>query len=155
MCRYWTYPLKLTFLGLGVLVFAAAGVSALLAADDKQGDQAGKTSPLARDLVGTWILAGTPEKFDDPPSPKGPLKFFTGKHWTFTQADPASGKVVYHHGGTYTLEGDNYAETVNYANESTAPLIGQTLKFKLKLNGDTLVQVGVGNPYSQVWKRAK
>ena len=34
-------------------------------------------------------------------------------------------------------------------------MIGQTLKFKLKVEGDTLTQVGIGNPYSQVWKRAK
>ena len=127
----------------------------LFAADDGQAKAGTQTSQLARNLVGTWILAGTPEKFDDPPAAKGPLKFFTGKHWTFTQADTATGKVVYHHGGTYTLDGENYAETIQYANESTATMIGQTFKFKLKLNGDTLVQEGVGNPYTQVWKRAK
>ena len=92
---------------------------------------------------------------EDPPPAKGPLKFLMGKHWSFTEPDPATGKVVYHHGGTYTLDGDTYAETINFANENTASMLGQTLKFKLKVEGGTLTQVGIGNPYTQVWKRAK
>jgi hypothetical protein len=145
----------MSFLVTGALVLAAAGAKALSVAEEGQAKDVAQPSQLARDLVGTWILAGTPDRFDDPPPAKGPLKFFTGKYWTFTQADPPTGKVVYHHGGTYTLDGDNYAEAVQYANENTTAMIGQTLKFKLKINGDTLVQVGVGNSFSQVWKRAK
>lgn len=129
---------------------AIIGLAVLLPADD-----GAQPANLAKDMVGTWIQAGTPEKVEDPPPAKGPLKFLTGKHWTFTQADPETGKVVYHHGGTYTLDSDNYAETIHYANESTANMIGQTLKFKLKVDGDTLTQVGIGNPYTQIWKRAK
>src|SRR5262249_33932055 len=155
MPKISTHRLVMSFLVTGALVLAATGGRALSGALEGQAKEGAQTSPLARDLVGTWILAGTPDRFEDPPPAKGPLKFFTGKHWTFTQADPATGKVVYHHGGTYALDGDSYAETFQYANENTANLIGQTLKFKLKINGDTLVQVGVGNPYSQVWKRAK
>ena len=118
-------------------------------------DDGGKPSQLAKDAIGTWILAGTPGKVQDPPPANGPLKFLTGKHWTFTQADPQTGKVIYHHGGTYTLDADNFTETINYANESTANMIGQSFKFKLKIEGDTLTQTGIGNPYTQVWKRAK
>ncbi len=132
--------------GLGVIV----GLAALLPADDDA-----KPPQLAKDMIGTWVLAGTPAKVEDPPPPKGPLKFYTGKHWSFTQAEPATGKVVYHHGGTYTLDGDNYSETIQYANESTAQMIGRTFKFKIKIDGDTLIQTGIGNPYTQVWKRAK
>ena len=131
------------------------GIGAIFAAPGQQGEARAKGSQLARDLIGTWVLAGTPDKVQDPPPAKGPLKFLMGKHWTYTQADPDTGKVVYHHGGTYTLDGDTYAETISYANESTATMIGTTLKFKLKVEGDTLTQVGIGNPYSQVWKRAK
>jgi hypothetical protein len=138
-----------------VIIGAAAFATIIgLAVQLPAGDGA-KTSQIARDAIGTWMLAGTPGKVEDPPPAKGPLKFLTGKHWTFTQADPQTGKVVYHHGGTCTLDGDNYAETINYANESTANMIGQTLKFKLEVDGDTLTQTGIGNPYTQVWKRAK
>jgi hypothetical protein len=62
---------------------------------------------------------------------------------------------VFHHGGTYTLDGDNHAETIEYANENTAEMIGQTFRFKVKVEGDTYTQVGVGNPYSEVRKRVK
>ena len=89
---------------LGAAAFATIiGLAVLLPADD-----CAKPSQLARDAIGTWILAGTPGKVADPPAAKGPLKFFTGKYWTFTQADPQTGKVLYHHGGTYTLDGDNF-----------------------------------------------
>jgi hypothetical protein len=126
-----------------------------LAADDKKTDAGATTSQLAKDMIGTWIRAGTPDKIEDPPPNKGHLKFLMGKHWTFTEADPETDKVVYHHGGTCTLDGDEYAETIKYANENTANMIGQTFKFKLKVEGDTLTQVGIGNPYTEVWKRAK
>ncbi len=146
--------LVLTLLVVGTLAAGTLGIRAVFAGQDKQADAGAKTSQLAKDMIGTWLHAGTPDKIVDPP-PRGPLKFLAGNHWSFTHPDPATGKVLYHHGGTYTLDGDNYAETIDFANENTATMIGQTLKFKLTVEGDTLTQVGVGNPYTQVWKRAK
>ncbi len=46
-----------------------------------------------------------------------------------------------------------YAETVEYANESTSALIKQTFKFTAKIAGDMLTLSGVGNPWNEVWKR--
>jgi hypothetical protein len=147
--------LVLTVSGIVILTLAAARGSARLEADGKKDDAAAQNSSLARDMIGTWIRAGTPDKIEDPPPAKGPLKFITGKHWTYTSADPETGKVLNHHGGTYTIDGNDYAETINYANENTANIIGQTFKFKLKVEGDTLIQEGIGNPYTEAWKRAK
>jgi hypothetical protein len=112
---------------------------------------------LAKDLAGTWVLVGTPDKVGDPPESGGRFKFRTGKHWCVTEADPKTGKVVFHHGGTYTLDGDTYAETIEYANENTAELIKKTFKFKVKVEGDTYTQTGIGddNPFNEVWKRVK
>ena len=112
-------------------------------------------SPLARNLLGTWILVGEPGKLGEAPASGGRLKFYTGRHWTITQSDPTTGVTIFHHGGTYTLNGDEYAETVEYANESTKELIKQTFKFTIKIEGDTLTQTGIGNPFNEVWKRAK
>jgi len=112
-------------------------------------------SQLAKDLIGTWVLVGTPDKVREPPAAGGQLKFRTGRHWLITQADPNTGVVIYHHGGTYTLDGDEYAEKVEYANESTASLINQIYKYKVKVEGDTLTEIGIGNPWTQVWKRAR
>lgn len=112
-------------------------------------------SQLAKDLIGAWVLVGTPDEVGEPPAAGGQLKFRTGRHWLITQADPNTGVVIYHHGGTYTLDGDEYAEKVEYANESTASLISQTYKYKVKVEGDTYTQIGIGNPWTQVWKRQK
>src|SRR5947209_8572625 len=100
---------------LAVLV---AFVSLLRAGDGKAQPDA-NPAPLARGLIGTWVLAGTPDKEEEPPAKGGQLKFITGKHWTVTESDQA-GHVVYHHGGTCTIDGEEYTETVKYANENTA-----------------------------------
>src|SRR5262245_46833387 len=127
-------------------------------AGDESPKKGTEPAKLAKDLVGTWVLVGTPEKVGDPPASGGRLKFITGKHWCITEADPTTGKVVFHHGGTYTLDGDTYAETVAYANENTAGLINKTFKFKVKVEGDTYTQIAAeeDNPFKgEVWKRAK
>jgi len=135
-----------------------AGVTLLAAGGGRPPDRAAEPAGLAKDMIGTWVLVGTPDKITDVPKSGGRLKFITGKHWVITQADPTTGKVIFHHGGTYTLDGDTYAETIEYANESTAELIKQTFKFKAKVEGDTYTQIAVGeeNPFAaEVWKRAK
>jgi hypothetical protein len=112
-------------------------------------------SQLAENLIGTWILVGEPGKVSEAPATGGRLKFFTGRHWCITQADPTNGLTIYHHGGTYTLNDDQYAETVEYANESTRSLIKKTLNFTIKVEGDTLTQIAIDNPWTEVWKRVE
>jgi hypothetical protein len=133
---------------------APVAVVAQLRADDAKAKSEEKPSQLAKDLIGTWVYAGTPDQEVEPPATGGRLKFFTGKHWTITQADEA-GKVLFHHGGTYKLDGEEYAESVKYANENSAEVVGKTFKFKIKVEGDKYTQVGVDNPYTEVWRRAK
>jgi hypothetical protein len=114
-----------------------------------------KSNALAKDLIGTWVLVGTPDKVGDIPASGGRMKYITATHWTVTQADPTSGLVIFHHGGPYTLKGDEYVESVKFANQNTASLIGNAHTFKLNIEGDTLTQIGVGNPWTEVWKRMK
>ena len=135
---------------LGLLLSAVTN----LQAQDKP-TAAKEKSPLGRNLLGTWILVGEPGKVAEAPASGGRLKFFTGRLWTITQADPKTGVTIFHHGGSYTLNGDEYVETVEYANESTKELIKQTFKFTIKVEGDTLTQTGIGNSYNEVWKRIK
>jgi hypothetical protein len=145
---------------LRAIVFATLALAtpiaivARLRADDEKTKPATKSSQLAKDLIGTWAFVGSPGDEAKPPATGFRLKFFTGKHWTVTNADE-SGKVVYHLGGTYTLDGEEYAETVKYATEINASQIGKTFKFKIKVEGDKYTQVGIDNPYSEVWKRAE
>jgi hypothetical protein len=116
---------------------------------------AATSSVSANDLIGAWVMVGTPDKVGEVPASGGRLKFFTGKSFCMTQADPKTGVVLFHHGGTYTVNGDEYVETVDYANPSTMKFIGGTNgHFNMKLEGDTLTLVGIGNPWKEVWKRA-
>jgi hypothetical protein len=112
-------------------------------------------SQLAKDLIGTWILVGKPGEIGEAPATGGRLKFVTDSCWCVTEADPKTGEVIFHHGGTYALKGNEYLETVKYANQSTTNLIKQTFKFTIKVEGDTLTQTGLGNPWTEVWKRVK
>ncbi len=112
------------------------------------------TSPIGKELIGTWILVGRPGQVSEPPAVGGRLKSFTDTHWSMTQTDP-KGVVMFHHGGPYTLKGDEYLETIGFANESTKDKIGKAHKYTLKIEGDTLTQIGIGNPWKEVWKRVK
>ncbi len=131
----------------------AVGLATSTLARGLRADDA-KPSDLAKNLVGTWALAGTPDKPEDPPAKGGRLKFFTGKCWCITDAG-ADGKVVFHHGGTYTLVGTQLDETVDYANDNTASLIGKTHKFTIKVDGDVYTQFGIDNEFTERWVRVK
>jgi hypothetical protein len=138
---------------VGLLAVAILGVPAsVVIAEDEESQVDPRHPTLPQDLIGTWELVSS--KREEPPAGEKRLKFFTGKHWCITTSDE-SGNVLYHHGGTYVLKGDEYTETVTYANSNTAQLIGAKLKFKITVNGDKFIQVGIENPYTEVWKRAK
>ena len=147
------YIVRATVFGLLALTLPTALVA--LRAEEKTSDAAAP-SQLAKDLIGTWILVGKPGEIAQAPAAGGRLKFFTGAHWCITQSAPKNGVVIFHHGGTYTVKGNDYLETVvEYANQNTTNLIGHTSKFTIKIEGDTLTQIGIGNPWNEVWKRAK
>jgi hypothetical protein len=135
-----------------LVVCAAVATIAQISAQETGVKAEAEPSKLAASLVGTWQLVGRPD--DAQEMPVNSFKFFTGKHWSVTYHDE-NGKVEYHHGGTYTLDGDQYAETIKYATDQTAALIGQTMKFKIKVEGDKYTQIGVGNTYNEIWRRAK
>jgi hypothetical protein len=136
---------------MGITFTAIAAVTKLRAQESTPKPEA-EPSKLATDLIGTWTLVGTPDSEEETPTKR--LKFFTGKHWLVTEADD-SGKVLLHHGGTYTLDGDEYVETIEYALEDSIGAVGAKFKFKIKVEGDKYTQIGVENPYNEVWRRAR
>ena len=68
-------------------------------------------------------------------------------------SDPKTGELVGSHGGTYTLNGDVYEETIVYAAFSTEEMIGNSYKFKLAIEGDRLSQRGIGNNFNEDYTR--
>ena len=146
---------RLTLAVVVVLLVVAAPRSAIWNSGGQAQAAEKEASQLAKNLIGTWALAGTPGDEKEPPAKGGRFKFITNRNWTITEADPESGVVVFHHGGTFTLDGEKYNESVEYANESTKDLIGNTFHFKIKVEGDTLTQEGLDNSFNEIWKRVK
>jgi hypothetical protein len=59
---------------------------------------------------------------------------------------------VFRHGGRYTLRGTAYSETVDFANPSTASLIGRTFTSTVTLGADRFTQASQGSV--EEWNRA-
>ena len=106
-------------------------------------------------MVGTWVHVGQPGNVHEAPAEGRRLKFRTGKHWTLVRADPTTGLVVEQFGGTYTLNGSRYVETQEYADAKWVGDNGKSFSYNVKVEGDTMTQLGVDNPYNEVWIRAK
>lgn len=105
-------------------------------------------NPLTHEAIqGAWEL-----KFDNG---SRRIKFIAGGQWTITQCDPETGAVVFHHGGTYTLDGATYTEKVVFANDNTIDMKGDSNKFELTIEGDVIHQKGIGNPWTEDWTRIK
>jgi hypothetical protein len=121
------------------------------------GDQAAATADdLAPQLIGTWVFEENVEHASQVAPGIGRLQFFTGRHWVMTHPNPRTHEVIFHHGGTYVLKGNELIKTVDYAMDSTRGYIGTTRRFRITIQGDTLIQVAMdGNPFTEVWHRAK
>lgn len=139
-------------LAAGLLAFAAPATSTVAHAADNPASAT--VQETADDLTGAWIMVGTPGHVGKVPSAGGRIKLFTGKYWCITQAEPKSGVVLFHHGGTYTINGNSLHANLDFANSSTMNMIGKTNgNFTLKIEGDTLTSLGMDNPWQEVWKR--
>lgn len=131
-----------TTLALFIIFFSLAA----LAQDSK---------PASADLTGTWVMLGKPGEEVETPGKGAGIKVISGRRWLVTQADAQTSEILVRHGGTYTVNGNAYAEHVEYANASTASLVDRTFKFTFTLEGDRLTLIGQGNPWQEVWKRVK
>lgn len=146
-------PALLTASVFGLLVILITTGALATRASDKPSPPA--PTQLAKDLNGTWVHVGEPGKIGEIPAEGGRLKFRTGRHWVLVSADAGSGMVTESFGGTYTLKGNEYAETVDYGTEEDLPYLNKTYKFTVKVEGDTMTQIGIGNSWNEVWKRVK
>jgi hypothetical protein len=133
---------------VAVVLFAVVGIVRLRAASVEQ-------EAVNHALDGVWVYVGEPGDVRAAPRAGGRYKFRMNNRWTYTQADPESGVVKAHFGGTFRLRGDEYIETIDYSNDADDPELRRSLKFKVKIEGDTMTQTGVGNPYTEVWKRVR
>lgn len=107
---------------------------------------------LHKALLGAWVKTSVSGR-KLAPVPDEELKFWGLGHFSVTKRNAKTGGIDYHHIGTYTLDGNTYSETVTYAIGLSEGNVGKTFRFKIKIDGDNYSQEGIGNPYSQGWKR--
>ncbi|MEW6160770.1 MAG: hypothetical protein AB1813_25355 [Verrucomicrobiota bacterium] len=110
---------------------------------------------VAQQMIGTWVHVGSPGQVHDIPEKGRRLKLRTGTHWTITHADAETGLVMSHFGGSYTIKGDEYVETQEYADATWLHDNGKSFRFKVLIEGNTMTQFGIDNPFHEVWKRLK
>lgn len=111
--------------------------------------------PLGPALEGVWVHVGEPGDIRVAPSAGGRMKFRVANRWTLTSAHARTGAVNEHFGGTWRVNGGVYVETIDYSVDENDPELGNTLTFSVKIDADTMTQVGLNNPYTEVWKRVR
>lgn len=137
---------------LAAICLASVTSFPLAAQENKQESAARSSAELRKALLGTWVLTGAPGNTNEPQR-DAEMKFWGETHFAVTKRNSETGKVDYHHVGTYKLTGNEYAETVEFAIGATEAHQGKTYHFTIEVNGDTYIQRGVDNPWSQQWKR--
>jgi uncharacterized protein (TIGR03067 family) len=133
-------------LALAAALFAALGIMTLT-------DAQPPTAKLSKELLGSWIWVGTPDGAGMAPAAGGRVMSVTDGHFSIKQTDPKNGSVIFNHGGTWTLEGSEYAEHLDFANESSQEVKGKTFKFDVKIEGDKLWKIGKDNDWKEIWQR--
>lgn len=133
--------MRTTFL-LSFCIFAIAGCTQKPAETEKS---------VSQPLIGTWHLISSKSitKGDTtvttPPKDQEMVKIFNGSDFAFFTHDLKQGKVdkpVFSAGsGTYTLQGNNYAEHLTYCNARDWE--NRDFKFTVEFKHDTLVQKGI------------
>lgn len=111
----------------------------------------GKDDQSTLPIKGTWrLISGTTTSKTEHTSTdytktQQMIKIINDSHFAFLKHDLKPGKDGKNNfdagGGSYTLEGDQYTEHLDYYNDRNWE--GKTFTFTVKINGDTLVQKGI------------
>ena len=111
--------------------------------------------------LGTWRLASykysASGDFVKVPESNQHIKLITETHFMWAETDLATGKVSCMAGGTYTLKGNTYTESIDFGIEMNNYL-RRNQNFTLLAEGDLLFLSGVlsdGYHVEEVWQRVK
>jgi hypothetical protein len=71
-----------------------------------------------------------------------------------------SSNALYTAGGRYTLEGDNYTESIEVATGFMERSLGAHPKYKIRVDGDMFYQMSAkppknGSPLEEMWQRVE
>lgn len=109
-------------------------------------DKKDKKEAIKINIQGTWKLVYGEVKENDSIKVKDLskadfIKIINKSHFAFFNQPKETAAGFYGGGGSYTLEGNNYKETLNYI--SVDAIRGHVFPFTVKITGDTLIQYGL------------
>jgi hypothetical protein len=112
--------------------------------------------------LGTWQLTsfkyGTNQPtFTEFPEAQRRIKLITETHFTWVQFDTATKKVSGTAGGTYSLSGNTYTESIDFGLGMDSYL-GEKHAFTIRVEGDKFFLSGAladGLKIEEVWQRVK
>ena len=146
-----------------IILVAAAIFSLTLLPNLQAGDSITKD-----DIQGTWKLVsakyGDETEFSDFPKEQLKLKLITDTHWLWIQRPADDRHVQTLMGGTYSLKGNTYKESVAFIGQPTegnqwlSDAIGAKNTFTIEVDGDKLHLYGElqsGMKIDEIWKRVK
>lgn len=129
---------KSFYLSFSALVFLFLVLSDPVTAQQKPSETGGE-------LFGTWKLVSTKygdaKEFTKYPETSMRLKLINKTHFTWLEVDDKK-KVLASAGGRYSLVGNVYTETIDFAGEGMDAYVGKPQKFTIKIEGDKLFQSG-------------
>ena len=112
--------------------------------------------------MGTWQLASfkygaASPKFIDFPTSQRRLKLITETHFTWSQFATNNGKVLTMGGGSYSLTGNTYTESIDFG-LGMDRYISEKHAFTIRIDGDKFFLSGSladGLKIEEVWQRVK
>jgi hypothetical protein len=113
-------------------------------------------------IQGTWQLVSckygpSASGFTDFPEIMRRIKVINETHFIWVQFDTLSRKVVESAGGSYTVKGDTYTESLDFGLAMDGYL-KTSPAYTIKIEGDMLFQSGLLVPdykIEEIWKRVK
>jgi hypothetical protein len=143
-----------------ILITAMLIVSVIIASATVPAEKASKKKRKA-DITGTWQMesykhSSMVNEFTMVPENMPRIKLITEDSFCWSNID-GSGKISSSAGGKYTLEGDQYTESIDYGFNMDLYL-GTKSVFTIMLEGDLLFisgKLSTGQKIEQVWHRVK
>ena len=116
---------------------------------------------LRNAMLGTWERRGSMNRqtgqFIFVPAGSGYFKTWTPTNWSIVTYG-LLGTVQYTASGHYTLQGDNYTESIEAATGQMTQYLGNHPAFRIRVDGDTYYQMSAGNgrtPLEEMWQRVQ
>lgn len=113
------------------------------------------------DITGTWRLDsyryGDTGEFVSLSQSRPSIKLITGNSFMWARYDPATKKIISSAGGKYTLEGNNYSESIEYG-FGMDTYLGTVSKFKLNVGDGMFFMAGYlsdGYKVEEVWRKVE